>query len=140
MRREKLDVVGFDEREETGQRAVLNLGHTVGHAIEAATGFRRYTHGEAVGLGLRAALVLSQRVHGLAQADVERGLRVLDVLGLPRTFDGASPAEVCALTARDKKAGEEGIEFVLLEAFGRPRLRSHVPAAVLQEVVEWLAG
>ncbi len=136
---EKLDVVGFDEREETGQRAVLNLGHTVGHAIEAATGFRKYTHGEAVGLGLRAALVLSHRLHGLEEPEMDRGLHVLDILGLPRILEGASPAEVCALTARDKKAGEEGIEFVLLEAFGSPRLRSHVPARLLEEVVTRLA-
>ena len=73
-----------------------------------------------------------------ARDRVERGLRVLDVLGLPRTFDGASPAEVCALTARDKKAGEEGIEFVLLEAFGSPRLRAHVPADFSRRST-WLA-
>jgi len=137
---EKLAVVARDEREESGERAVLNLGHTVGHAIEAATGFRRYTHGEAVGLGLRATLWLSGRLCGLPQAEVDRGLRLLDSIGLPARFEGATPSAVCALTARDKKTGAEGVEFVLLEGFGRPRLRAQVPAGLLEEVVTWLSA
>ena len=102
---EKLAVVARDEREESGERAVLNLGHTIGHAIEAATGFRRYTHGEAVGLGLRAALWLSERLCGLSGAEVERGLALLDAIGLPLRFRGAGPEAVRELTSRDKKAG-----------------------------------
>lgn len=137
---EKLAVVARDEREETGERAVLNLGHTVGHAIEAATAFSRYTHGEAVGLGLRAALWLSERLCRLPGADVERGLHLLDAIGLPQRFRGATPDTVRELTARDKKAGADGVEFVLLEGFGRPRLRVHVPAGLLEEVVTWLSA
>ena len=137
---EKLAVVTRDEREESGERAVLNLGHTVGHAIEAATGFTRYSHGEAVGLGLRAALWLSERLCGLPGAEVERGLRLLDAFGLPMRFHGTTPEDVSALTARDKKAGAEGVEFVLLEGFGRPRLRAQVPAGLLEEVVTWLSA
>jgi 3-dehydroquinate synthase len=137
---EKLAVVARDEREETGERAVLNLGHTVGHSIEAATAFSRYTHGEAVGLGLRAALWLSERLCGLPGADVERGLRLLDAIGLPQRFRGATPDAVRELTARDKKAGADGVEFVLLEGFGRPRLRVQAPAGLLEEVVTWLSA
>ncbi len=147
---EKLAVVARDEREESGERAVLNLGHTIGHAIEAATGFRRYTHGEAVGLGLRAALWLSERLCGLSGAEVKRGLALLDDIGLPTRFRGAGPEAVRELTSRDKKvgtagrdggtAGVEGIEFVLLETIGRPRLRVQVPAGLLEEVVTWLSA
>lgn len=136
----KLAVVAGDEREESGARAVLNLGHTVGHAVEAATGFGRYTHGEAVAFGLRAALWLSQRLCALPAADVGRGLRLLEAAGLPTRLEHATPASVCELTARDKKAGGEGVEFVLLEALGRPRLRVRVPAALLEEVVTWLGA
>jgi 3-dehydroquinate synthase len=137
---EKLAVVARDEREESGERAVLNLGHTIGHAVEAATGFSRYTHGEGVALGLRAVLWLSERLCGLAGADVQRGLRLLDAVGLPLRFRGATIEAVCELTARDKKTGAEGVEFVLLEGFGRPRLRAQVPAGLLEEVVTWLSA
>ena len=68
----KAGVVASDERE-AGVRAVLNLGHTIGHAIEAATGFRRWSHGEAVALGLRAALWLSGKLCGLAAAEEQAG-------------------------------------------------------------------
>ncbi len=159
---QKLAVVARDEREETGARAVLNLGHTIGHAIEAATAFRRYTHGEAVGLGLRAALWLSERLCGLSGAEVERGLGVLDDIGLPVRLRGARPDDVRDLVARDKKAGAGGVRgaeagaggvrgaggeaaaggvgFVLLEGFGRPRLHVDVPAVVLEEVIAWLSA
>jgi 3-dehydroquinate synthase len=137
---EKIAVEVADEREETGSRAVLNLGHTVGHAIEAATAFRRYTHGEAVGLGLRAMLWLSERLCGLPGAEVERGLGLLDAIGVPLRFHGTTPADVRELVGRDKKAGAEGVEFVLLEGFGRPRLRAQVPAGLLEEVVTWLSA
>jgi 3-dehydroquinate synthase len=137
---EKLAVVARDEREESGERAVLNLGHTIGHAVEAATGFSRYTHGEGVALGLRAVLWLSERLCGLAGADVQRGLRLLDAVGLPLRFRGATIEAVCELTARDKKTGAAGVEFVLLEGFGRPRLRAQVPAGLLEEVVTWLSA
>ena len=76
-------MVGEDEREVSGRRAVLNLGHTIGHAIEAATGFARFTHGEAVGLGLRAALWLSQRLAGLSADAAARAQALLDGVGVP---------------------------------------------------------
>ncbi len=138
--REKLAVVARDEREETGARAALNLGHTIAHAVEAATDFERYAHGEAVGIGLRAALRLSERLCGLSEAEVARGLALLDRLGLPSGFRGATAAAVVAATARDKKAGAEGTEFVLLERFGRPRLRVQAPASLIEEVVTWLSA
>lgn len=137
--RYKLDVVAADEREESGARAVLNLGHTVGHAIEAATGFARYTHGEAVALGLHAALRLSREVAGLPEREERAGHELLDDLGLPGRLEGVSAADVCALTGRDKKAGAGGAGCVLLEAVGAPRVGASVPPALEREVVEWLA-
>jgi 3-dehydroquinate synthase len=134
----KLDVVSADEREESGARAVLNLGHTVGHAIEAATQFRRYTHGEAVGLGLRAAVWLSERLYGLSPADAERAQRLLDALELPGDVDGLVPGVIADLTRRDKKAGRDGVEFVLLKALGEPVLGARVPDQLLEEAVSWL--
>jgi 3-dehydroquinate synthase len=134
----KLAVVAADEREETGARAVLNLGHTVGHAVEAATSFARYSHGEAVALGLHATLRLSRELCGLDEAGEQAGHDLLDGLGLPRRLDGVHPEQVCALTCRDKKAGADGVGYVLLDAVGVPRTGVRVAPGLEQEVVEWL--
>jgi 3-dehydroquinate synthase len=134
----KLAVVAADEREETGRRALLNLGHTIGHAIEAATSFRRFSHGEAVALGLHAALWLSQRLCGLSAVEEQAGHDLLDGLGLPRRLDGLTAEQVVSLTGRDKKAGDDGVGYVLLEAVGAPRAGVRVPHALELEVVEWL--
>jgi 3-dehydroquinate synthase len=134
----KLAVVGEDEREESGARAVLNLGHTIGHAIEAAAGFSGYTHGEAVALGLRAMLWLSQRLTGLPAAAGERGQRLLSALNLPERLAGVTPAAVVELIDRDKKRDATGVAYVLLEDLGRVRRPVFVPADLQREVVEWL--
>jgi shikimate kinase / 3-dehydroquinate synthase len=133
--RAKIEVVAADERD-SGRRAVLNLGHTVGHAIEAATGYRRYRHGEAVGLGLLAALRLSG-ADGL-RADVAA---MLEEHGLPTSIDSAVAVEgVLEAIGRDKKRTREGIGFVLLERPGEPRWGQPVPddrvRAAVQELYE----
>jgi 3-dehydroquinate synthase len=133
----KAGVVESDERE-SGRRAVLNLGHTIGHAIEAATGFRLWSHGEAVAFGLRAALRLSGELCGLPAAEEEAGHALLDGLGLPARLTGASAQDVCALVPRDKKAGPEGVGYVLLRRTGSPVIGVRVPPALELEVVEWL--
>lgn len=136
--RHKIEVVAADEREESGQRALLNLGHTLGHAIEAATGFRRYSHGEAVALGLRGALWLSRRCCELPLAEFERGMALLDGLGLPKKATGVSPAMIVDLVRRDKKAGASGVGFVLLERLGRPLLNQKVDDELIAEAAAWL--
>jgi shikimate kinase/3-dehydroquinate synthase len=110
--RTKLAVVAQDERD-GGRRQVLNLGHTVGHAIESATSYERYRHGEAVAIGMLAALRLSGNE---ALRDEVAGL--LYEHGLPSAFDGASVNEVVALTERDKKRQGGRVPFVLVESPG----------------------
>jgi shikimate kinase/3-dehydroquinate synthase len=111
----KLDVVAADERD-SGRRQILNLGHTVGHAIEAATGYGRYRHGEAVGLGLLAALRLSE-----AEELRQEIVALLDVHGLPTGLASeVAVEEVLAAIGRDKKRTADGIGFVLLERPGEP--------------------
>jgi shikimate kinase/3-dehydroquinate synthase len=111
--RTKLAVVAADERD-AGRRQVLNLGHTVGHAIEAATGYRRYRHGEAVAVGLLCALRLSGRDHLRREvADL------LAARGLPTTYSGAAPEQVLELVRRDKKRRQGRVPFVLVEEPGR---------------------
>ncbi len=127
--RTKLDVVAADERDE-GRRQVLNLGHTVGHAIEAATGYARYRHGEAIGLGLLAALRLSGR-----EALREEVAGLLGAHGLPLTFDGATVDDVVALTARDKKREGDVVPFVLVQAPGDVTPGHRIAPAALEEAV-----
>jgi shikimate kinase/3-dehydroquinate synthase len=131
--RHKVEVVAADERDD-GARQTLNLGHTVGHAIEAATGFGRYRHGEAVGLGLLAALRLSG-------AD---GLRdevrdCLERAGLPVALDSAVETDaVLEAAERDKKRDEHGLAFVLLERPGEPSVGERVEPARLRAAIEEL--
>lgn len=128
--RTKLTVVAEDERD-GGRRQVLNLGHTVGHAIEAATGYERYRHGEAVGIGLLAALRLSDREPLRAEV-----MGLLRERGLPLTFSGASVDDVLALVERDKKRSEGRVPFVLVEAPGEVTPGHEVEPAALRAAVE----
>jgi 3-dehydroquinate synthase len=133
----KASVVQRDERE-AGLRAVLNFGHTIGHAVEAATGFRRWSHGQAVALGLHGALRLSAELTGLPEAEELAGHALLDDLGLPGRLANLEAAAVCDLIGRDKKAGPEGVGYVLLRRLGEPVLGVRVPPELELEVVEWL--
>jgi shikimate kinase / 3-dehydroquinate synthase len=132
--RTKLRVVAADERD-TGRRQALNLGHTVGHAIETVTGYGRYRHGEAVGLGLLAALTLS----GLPELREE----VADLLaerGLPVHLDpDVDPDEVVAVTGRDKKRRGGRVGFVLVEEPGEVLTGRPVSADELRAAVRGLA-
>jgi shikimate kinase/3-dehydroquinate synthase len=115
--RYKCEVVAADEHD-TGLRAVLNLGHTVGHAIEAASGYARYRHGEAIGLGLLAALRLSDAPQ--LRDEVEAILRGH---GLPVQLDPAIGIEATLeALQRDKKRTAAGVGFVLLSEPGAPRV------------------
>ncbi len=133
--RTKLRIVAQDERD-AGLRQVLNLGHTVAHALETVTGYARYRHGEAVGLGLLAALTLSGQ-------DELRGEvhELLAAKGLPTTLDGAEPEDVVQATSRDKKRrGLEAVPFVLLDAPGSPRAGCQVPTGELLAAVRELTS
>jgi len=130
--RTKLRVVAADERD-TGARQTLNLGHTVGHAIETTTGYARYRHGEAVGLGLLVALRLSGQ-DGLRALVAE----LLAAAGLPTRLEGADPEQVAAATARDKKRTGESVPFVLVHGPGRVTTGHDVGAPELVAAVREL--
>ena len=128
--RTKLAVVAEDERD-AGRRQVLNLGHTVGHAIEAATGYARYRHGEAVAIGLLVALRLSGREPLRAEV-----AELLAAHGLPLTFSGATTDEVLELVERDKKRSGGRVPFVLVEAPGEVTPGHEVEPGELRAAVE----
>jgi shikimate kinase/3-dehydroquinate synthase len=128
--RTKLHVVAADERD-AGRRQVLNLGHTVGHAIEAATGYGRYKHGEAVGIGLLCALRLSRRPE-LREVVAE----LLSAKGLPLTFSGAPVDDVLAAAGRDKKRTGDHVPFVLVAGPGDVTPGHELPEADVRAAVE----
>ncbi len=129
----KCEVVAADERD-AGLRAVLNLGHTVGHAIEAASGYERYRHGEAVGLGLLAALRLSDAPE--LRDEVEA---ILARHGLPVALDSVIAIDpVLDALQRDKKRTAAGVGFVLLSEPGEPRTGQLVDPAKVRAAVEEL--
>jgi 3-dehydroquinate synthase len=133
----KARLVEADEREhaESGGRALLNLGHTFGHAIEQVTGYGAYLHGEAVAVGLCAASRLSRRLGMLSDADVSRIESVVSAHGLPtRLRSTLSLDSLMAAMARDKKARAGALRFVLLKSLGEAVVRRDVPAADVEAV------
>jgi shikimate kinase/3-dehydroquinate synthase len=131
--RYKCAIVAADERD-AGLRNVLNLGHTVGHAIEAASNYSRYRHGEAISVGLLAALRLSDAPQLRAECE-----EVLARHGLPVRLDSAVAIEdVLAALQRDKKRTAAGVGFVLLSEPGRPRTGQLVDPARVRAAVEEL--
>lgn len=135
----KLRVVSEDERD-FGRRAVLNLGHSVGHGIEAAGRFELYSHGQAVALGLLAAVRLSVQVLQLPGEYPERLETLLKLLGLPVRIEGIKPAQVIDAMASDKKADDLSANMVLLRRLGEPVINCDVEAGMLRREVERLAA
>lgn len=128
----KARIVEEDERETSGTRALLNFGHTIGHAIEASVPYGQLLHGEAISLGMRAALYLSEKVTGLAPADSARILALLQHFGLPLVLPGQVHTEaVCTHMTHDKKFAGGTRRFILLERAGQ----AVVSTAVTQDQV-----
>lgn len=133
----KLRVVAADERD-LGIRASLNLGHTVGHGIEAAAGYGRYHHGEAISLGLMAALRISEAHCGLDPSWRRRTIEVLNRHGLPVFLDpSVATDDIVAAMGRDKKASAGGLNMVGVGAPGDVRLGVNPdPAEVVAAIEE----
>jgi 3-dehydroquinate synthase len=134
----KAHVVGQDERE-SGLRAILNLGHTFGHAIEAGLGYGQWLHGEAVGCGMVMAAHLSKEMGLIEGHFVKRLTTLIECAGLPvrgpvlDAKDNAS--KYLALMAHDKKSVAGDIRFVLIEGPGKARV-SAAPEAVVRDVID----
>lgn len=130
----KAEIVAADERE-TGERALLNFGHTFGHAIETATGYGTWLHGEAVGTGMTLAARLSERVCGLSAAERERVAALVAAAGLPAAPPKLSLDRWLDLMGRDKKVQHGKLRFILLERLGRAVIRGDVPEGEIAAVV-----
>lgn len=135
--RNKAEVVGVDERE-AGMRALLNFGHTFGHAIEAGTGYGTWLHGEAVAAGMVLGAQLSERMGYLSEKDVHRVASVLARAGLPISAPDLGLDRYIDLMGHDKKVKGGKLQFVLLKQIGTAFV-SEAPAAALAEVLDKLA-
>jgi 3-dehydroquinate synthase len=134
----KAEVVSQDEME-TGARAILNFGHTIGHAIEAVSGYGEYLHGEAISIGQVAAARLSSRLRGLPAAEAERIKTVFARAGLPVTL--AAPARLkerlLGAMRLDKKVSQGEIKFVLASAIGKVDYGLAVPEAEIRRALDF---
>ena len=130
----KAEVVMADERE-AGERALLNFGHTFGHALETATGYQRYRHGEAVAIGMCLAARLSELLGMAPAGTADRLIALLGRLGLPTALPGDVPSDrLLALMRLDKKNAADQIRLVLLEDIGRAAVRP-CPSDDIREVL-----
>lgn len=129
----KAAIVSADEHETSGLRALLNFGHTLGHGIEASAGYGQLLHGEAISLGLIAALQLSEQLAGLDPADTQKILELLRLYRLPQHLPATiTTADVMEKLSRDKKFKGGAIRFVLLRALGDAFVSRDVTPAHLQ--------
>lgn len=132
-------VVAQDERE-AGVRAWLNFGHTFAHGLEAASDYSGLIHGEAVSIGMVAALRLSARLGWIEAADVERIEKLLENFGLPRRATGVDPQRAWKAMEKDKKNRDGRIRLVLLKGLGSPVVTADVDPSVIFQVLESVCG
>ena len=132
----KAEVVQQDETE-GGLRAILNFGHTIGHALEAVSHYGKYLHGEAISIGQVAAAKLSSRLTDLAIGDVQRIARLFQAAGLPTEvrLSAAQRTKIVAAMQLDKKVIDGEIKFVLARKIGKVEFGQPVPGELVEEVL-----
>lgn len=131
----KAEIVGRDEREQ-GDRALLNLGHTFGHALESTTGYTRWLHGEAVGAGLLMAATMSRESGLMSEDFVERLRKLLERTGLPTEARDVQATTVLENMRIDKKVKSGRIRLVLMRSIGASFVTAEYPDTALQRTLE----
>lgn len=131
----KAEVVGIDEREQ-GLRAILNLGHTFGHAIENALGYGEWLHGEAVAAGMVLAAEMSMNLGWLPEADYQRTVALLEASGLPINAPHIGADKARELMGMDKKVLAGQLRLVLLQGLGNAVITADYPAEALQATLQ----
>jgi 3-dehydroquinate synthase len=133
----KAGVVGQDETE-SGLRAILNFGHTIGHALEAISSYGKYLHGEAIAIGQVMAARLSTELLGFPQRDVERIVSLFEKAGLPThvKLNDAQREKLFEAMRLDKKVSEEIVKFVLVNKIGQVSFGQPVPFDLVEKVLD----
>ena len=133
----KAAIVAHDEFETKGTRALLNFGHTIGHAVESVAGYGTYSHGEAVAIGMIAALDLSVRLAGLPLDQADRVLAVIKACGLPTSISSNLTTQaILAALGRDKKFDQGAIRFVLTKQLGTAFVSKEVSIEDVSETID----
>ncbi|MFH1190624.1 MAG: 3-dehydroquinate synthase [Candidatus Omnitrophota bacterium] len=134
----KAGIVSSDEKDTLGLRSMLNFGHTIGHAIEAASGYKNYNHGQAVSLGMVAAVDLSAKL-GLIDAKLALRIRsLINLYGLPLKIKGVSLEKIIRAHYHDKKFLGKENKFVLIGGIGKPKIVGNLKLDLIKEVIRGL--
>jgi 3-dehydroquinate synthase len=136
----KAEVVSQDERETTGLRALLNYGHTFAHALEAASGYGTFLHGEAVSIGMHLAALTAERLGRVDREFVDRQRALLENLQLPVHFKGLDPQRLWELMQHDKKMQHGRLRFILPDSLGHVELVPDVPQTLVVGVMRDVAS
>jgi len=133
-------IVSRDEKEILGERALLNFGHTLGHAIEQSSGYGTYLHGEAISVGMVAAGYISGKLQGFPDGDQKKLIRALRASGLPVSAGNLDYGKLSAAMARDKKAVASKPKWVLASRIGESQSGIPVPDQLVQEAVAYCSS
>ena len=136
----KAEIVTEDERETLGRRILLNYGHTIGHGLEAATGYGQYLHGEGVSVGMMAAAFISNEMGLISEDVVLRQRRILERFNLPTAAPDVDPEQVFQAMSMDKKTVGGSIRWVLLEDIGKAVVHRDVPPELVERAVRSFVG
>lgn len=136
----KAKITSSDERELLGLRTILNFGHTIGHAIEAASGYREYNHGQAVSLGMIAAIDLSGRLKLIDEKLAARIKKLIALYGLPSRLKGVSINKIIKAHYHDKKFSGKENKFVLICGIGKTKIVRNLSLNLIKESIKKLAG
>jgi 3-dehydroquinate synthase len=132
----KAEVVSKDERE-SGLRAILNYGHTIGHAIETVTGYTRFIHGEAVAIGMHLEARLAQLLNFIDKDQVSKIKALIDAFGLPSEMpEEIDVNSIISSMQLDKKAVAGELKFILPEKIGKVRIQKGVPEKAIRESLQ----
>lgn len=132
----KAKIVQLDEYEKKGLRTILNFGHTIGHAIEAAGGYKRYNHGEAIALGMLIANDISNKLGFLDDAVAKRIEDLIEISGLPCKIRGISIGDIIKAHYRDKKFIGPKNKFVLIKGIGQAIIKENIPIEIIKGVLK----
>jgi 3-dehydroquinate synthase len=130
----KAEIVSADERE-AGLRAILNFGHTVGHALEALTNYRRYRHGEAVAIGMLAAAQIAIKMKMFSEMESQRLWQAINRAELPYRLSGLDPEDIVDRMRKDKKVRTEKVRFALPSRIGETVILDDIPEQIVLDVI-----
>lgn len=132
----KAEIVQRDEREKKDIRTILNFGHTIGHAIETAGGYKRYNHGEAIAIGMLAASEISLMLGLINNSLLKRIEELIKKAGLPTKTNTLSIEKIIEAHYLDKKFSGSENKFVLIEGIGKTRIEKNIPLKVIKEALK----